>query len=610
MKKQNTWLVGLVVIAVGASVCRILLWGSILQVWTEGGVPVSDARALDMWALNILDGLGFKDVMGYWVYHAFRMPFFSIVLAALYGIFGYVYFPVRLVLASVSVATCLEIAGIGRLLFNRKVGLVAGFFYAFYYPMVQYSIAHMTETLFTFLFVSGVYLFLRSVHERSWGFVLGSGIALGLAGMTRFVVFVTVPVMGIYLLTDSISWTRKLRFGAIWIVAMILSFSPWVIRNAFVFHAFFPSESGGTRQLWTAANPSYTGLHFNIEAWRELLWVDPDASEIERNQRLQRETKQFIRENFIWYVDRMVGRARYYLALPTWKDVKNQRDVYSLWLMASTWFAAHFGYLGFALAIGKRIRAGLFLAGVFFSLSSLHALAGELTRYRLTSEWLWVIGAAYTLFCISRLSTRAIFRLDEENDQPIRTSMFDRRMFRWIISLIVLFPFVVIAVRIPLNRSRLRRQELPPLPYSVTEIVKQAGLEEQFKAQGSVLHDIAYYKHIAQQQYTEQHRYAENVTFPDHVVLHRGEISHVIFDPERRIQSFSFRINKVGLYIGDAVVYYTIREDIPLVLPKALKRSQGLVVGTISGSGTRGEPVILVADLYVYDHGNWFRCRQ
>ena len=165
------WMAGLIVIAVGASLCRILSWDFILNSWAENGVPVSDARALDMWALNILDGLGFRDIGGFWLYEAFRMPFFSVVLAALYALFGHFYFPARMVLTMLSVATCLGVAGIGRLLFNRKVGFFGGLLYAVYCPMIYYAITYMTETLFTFLFVLGVYLFLRSVHERSWGSV-------------------------------------------------------------------------------------------------------------------------------------------------------------------------------------------------------------------------------------------------------------------------------------------------------------------------------------------------------------------------------------------------------------------------------------------------------
>jgi len=602
---EPLWLTGLIVIAVGASLCRILSWDVMLNAWAENGVPVSDARALDMWALNILDGLGFRDIGGFWLYEAFRMPFFSVVLAALYALFGHFYLPVRVVLAALSVVTCLGVAGVGRLLFNRKVGFLAGFFYAVYSPMIHYAIAYMTETLFAFLFVLGVYMFLRSIHERNWGFVIGSGIALGLAGMTRFVVFMTVPVMGLYLLTHSSSWNRKLRLGLLWTAAIIVSFSPWVIRNALIFHAFFPGESGGTRQMWTSANPEYNGVHYTRDSRRIILWTDPEAPEIERNKRLQRETRQFIRENPAWYLNSMEWRGSHYLVTPTWKKATREENLYLRWSMIATWIAAWFGSVGFILAIAKRIRSGFFITGIFLFLVALHSLAGELTRYRLTSEWLWCIGAAYTLFCMSRLFTHSLFAQDDEKERrtipsasPLKKgiylSIFDRRVFQWGIPIVLLIPFVVLAIKIPINRAQLRHQKLPELPRPVMEMVDDAGLEEQFENQENVLYDVAYYIQHAKKQT------APRITYPRHVIIYAGELSHFILRHDGSIKSFSFKVNKAGLHIGDLVSFCEVSDQALLFLPKQVKRTPGIVVGVISGTGGgSGEPSILVYDIYL-----------
>ncbi len=608
-RQEKTWYLSLTVIALSALMCRYLAWDFMMQSWAEGGVPISDARALDMWALNILDGLGYRDVMGYWMYEAFRMPFFSVFLAALYAVFGYSFFVVRVVLLGLAIATCLGVAGIGRLLFNRHVGAFGGLLCAFYAPLVEYTTAFMTETLFTFLFVLGVYLFLRGVQERGWGFILGSGIAYGLAGMTRFVIFVTVPVMALCLLTHSGSWRHRIRLLLLWGGVMSVSFSPWLIRNAYVFHTFFPSESGGTRQLWTAANPKYEGFHFTVEAWREILWREPDISEIDRNKRLQRETRQFIRENFVWYLSKIAMRSKYYLTVPDLSNLTDQETLTHKWLTVSTWLASTFGYIGFVLAILKRRRAGLCLAGLFFFLLFLHSLAGELTRYRLTSEWLWLLGAAYTIYCITRISTHSILALDEEAGFPIRRSLFEKRLFQWLIALLLFLPFVALIVKIPLNRNRLRDQKLPKIPASAEMLIKKSGLAQQFEGQGKNLYDTEFYRQIARQHYTIGKRYDETVAFPKHVVLQMGEFSHFVIDNEHRIQSFSFRINKAGLYVGDAVFYYSVKPDIALVLSENIKRSMGLLIGTIDGSGTRGEPRILVSDIYLYNNNIWERCR-
>lgn len=603
---ERKWLMQSGVIALIALLCRLLAWPLIVNSWADNGIPISDARALDIWALNILDGLGFKDMGGFWLYEAFRMPFFSVFVAALYAIFGYAYWPVRLILLGLSVATCLGIVGIGRLLFNRTVGFVAGLCYALYYPMIAYAIAYMTETLFTFLLVIGMYLFLRALHERGWGWAAWSGVAFGLAGMTRFTVFVTTPVIGLYLLLyPGSSWSRKVRLGSIWLIVMGLSFSPWVIRNAVVFHAFFPSESGGTRQMWTSANPKYEGVHYTREGRREILWADPNASEIERNQRLQKETREFIQANPIWYLWSMTWRAGSYLNIPTWSLALASPDPYQRWEHLSTWIAAWVGTIGMVLALGKRPRSGMLMAGIFVMWIGVHALAGELTRYRLTSEWLWCLSVAYVIGNVRQLASRSLLAVDQENESGITRSMFDRRFFRWGVPIVLSLPFLVLAVKIPINRARLASQTLPDLPHPAEAMIADAGLTERFARQDNTLHDVLYYIQLAKAQK------APDIKYPRHVFMYPGELSHFIVRNDNTLKSFTFRINKAGLHIGDLSTFCDVHENVELFLPYPMKRTIGIVVGHISGTGGgAGEPACTASDIYFQQNGQWISARH
>lgn len=589
--KNRIWFWGLILIALGAIICRVVAWKSLLAIWTIKGVPVSDAQTLDLWAVNILDGLGFRDRVGYQLYEAFRMPFFSVVLASIYAVFGYAYFPARLILTGLSVAVSLGIAGIGRILFNRKVGFLAGFVCAFYYPLVKYSTAFMTETLFIFLWVLGVYLFLRSLHERGKGFICGSGLALGLAGLTRVVVFAVIPIMILYLLTFRMAWRLKFQRLGLWLIILMLSFSPWVIRNFMIFHAFFPTESGGTRQLWTGANPQYSATAYSGGGWREILWMDSHASEIEQNQRVMKETKAFIRENPIRYLDRVLWRANSYLTLKP-EGLPNR------WNKVSTYLAAWLGYIGFVLAILRRPRSGFLISGLFLSLLIIHSVAGEAVRYRLPSEWLWLVGGAYTLFCLGQFFTHRLLDLDENRDAAYSNSLFDLRFVRWGMPMLLVLPFLILFIRIHFNRAALRTQELPKLQQSVEEVLRACGLKEQFEAQGSVLHDISYYKEFAQNQYKSMHE----IQYPNDVIIYAGQLSHFMLRDSAEIDLFGFRVNKAGLYVGDASIGCQVDPNTSLMLPKVLKRVQGIVIGTIVGRGTLGEPLISVRDIIIDGH--------
>jgi hypothetical protein len=80
-RAEVRWWLGLAAIALVGTACRVAAWGELADVWADGGVPQSDAREIEMLAWNVLDGIGFADVIGYWRHDASRMPFFSVFLA-------------------------------------------------------------------------------------------------------------------------------------------------------------------------------------------------------------------------------------------------------------------------------------------------------------------------------------------------------------------------------------------------------------------------------------------------------------------------------------------------------------------------------------------------
>mgnify|MGYP003586122425 CR=1 FL=1 len=582
--RDRLWRLALGLVFLCAAAWRVANWGDALGEWTRDGIPVSDARALDTWAVNILDGIGFRSRVGFQLYEAFRMPFFSVVLAALYAVFGYHYFPVRVVLLLVSASASVGVAGIGRLLFNRRVGFLAGLLCALYYPFVHWSLAFMTETLFLFLLVLAVYLFLRSVHERGAGFAAGAGVALGLAAMTRVIAFAAAPVLAAYLAVLPAARGRKLRLALSWVAAMMIAFAPWVARNAIVFRAFFPSESGGVRQVWTGAHPKYAPTTYDRHAWRELVWTDPDASEMQQNRRAQRETSAMVRDQPGLYVRWMAWRVRHYLALPRLRDLAEMsawpRQAHEL----EVWLAALLGYAGFLAALRKRPRAGLLLGGLFLAFVALHTVAGENPRYRLTSEWLWLLGAAYLLGGL--LPPRA-------PDAPLNRSFLDRPALRALLLAVLASPFLVLAVRIPLNRAARLREAPVALPADPAAVLAGCGLAEEFARQGSVLQDIAYYREFA------GHEDPEEIVYPAHVVMFAGEGSYFESRDDGTLKAFVLQVNKSGLGVGDARIDCEVQRGAGLRVPAGTAKLRAVVVGVLEGNGSLSEPEIDVADLLV-----------
>ncbi len=584
---DRRWLLGLMAIALAAALARALQWDHLVGIWSEGGEPAGDAKSLDIWAVNILEGAGFKMRLGYQLYEAFRMPFFSVFLAAVYAIGGIKLGAAHLALAALSVLIPLGVAGIGRLLWDRKAGFLAGMICAVYQPLTIYAAALMTESLFTLLFVLGVYLFLRSVRERDWPFAAGAGLAMGLAGLTRVVAFAAVPAMAIYLATSPEGRGRKARLALVWLAAMVVSFSPWVVRNRLVLGGFLLSESGGTRQIWTGANPAYAPQTYIRKAWYDILWRDPGASEMEQNRRLMREARAMILARPARYAGWMAWRAKTYLALPSLRDILRDfgpDDCPDLLV----WGTARLGYAGFALALFLRFRSFIMTGGLFLSLLMLHAVAGEHPRYRLTGEWLWILGAAFVLSALADLIRGR--RPASGRDRAVPWSLFDRRGARLAALVALVLPVLVLSGTVLANRRRLAAEAVPTLREPVEAAVTRAGLREEFARQEGRLLPLDAYRRMAFSQAPGPVRY------PRDVVVWGGELSHFVLGRNGRIRSFTFQVDKHDLSPGSARISPTAVAG-NLRRPPGTRRLKGVVIGLITGTGGLGEPFLEVRDI-------------
>lgn len=154
---------------------------------------------------------------------AFRAPF--------YPLFVFVFFhPLAVGFAQIilSLITCWLVYLIGRR-FSPRVGIVSASLFALAPLSSQISVQVLSETLFTFLVVVGIYFW----TDRP---VL-SGLAFGLGILTR-------PLLlpfSIVLLVLGIKQRPLVLVGLV----SLLTVLPWTIRNAIVFEEFIPVSTGG-----------------------------------------------------------------------------------------------------------------------------------------------------------------------------------------------------------------------------------------------------------------------------------------------------------------------------------------------------------------------------
>lgn len=145
---------------------------------------------------------------------------------------------------------------LGHALFGRQIGLLAGCAAALYPALIAHSHYLWSETLFAVLVTSALLGAVVVERRRSWSLTALTGIAFGLAALTREA---ALPVSGAAALWWI--WTARpgRRCSAVGQCALMLGLAllvvlPWTIRNYSVLHRFIPVATVG----WYAAGEGNT----------------------------------------------------------------------------------------------------------------------------------------------------------------------------------------------------------------------------------------------------------------------------------------------------------------------------------------------------------------
>ncbi|MBA2449361.1 MAG: glycosyltransferase family 39 protein, partial [Chloroflexi bacterium] len=157
--------------------------------------------------------------------------------------------------------------GIGRLAFGRLVGLLSGLAAAVSGGLLIYEHYVLTEALFTFLLALAVFLSMLALRRDAVGWYVVSGLAIGLATLTRphaLVLLLLVPLVALH-------YRRRgrptLRAAVVAGAAAGLLLVPWMARNLAVHGAFTLVGAAGQNLIFKTAN-----LHHG-----EFLFYDTDS---------------------------------------------------------------------------------------------------------------------------------------------------------------------------------------------------------------------------------------------------------------------------------------------------------------------------------------------
>lgn len=179
---------------------------------------------------------------------AWFAPMYPYILAGIFKLFGVFTTTSCLVIlffqSLISALTCLPIFFFARRAFGYGAALAAGWAWVVYPYSVYWPVYRIWDTWLTTLFLAILFCVILKLADSPKPKVshwIGFGIFAGFAALNDPVVFGVLPFLALWAVWRLHKQNKRWFAPAVAsVLAVIFTISPWMIRNAVVFHKFIP----------------------------------------------------------------------------------------------------------------------------------------------------------------------------------------------------------------------------------------------------------------------------------------------------------------------------------------------------------------------------------
>ncbi|HON05037.1 MAG TPA: glycosyltransferase family 39 protein [bacterium] len=336
---------------------------------------------------NFLSG---KGLMVSETLKAYRPPVYPLFIAILVklgsGIVG-----IRIVQALISAVTSVLIYLLGRKVFSERVAILAGCISSVYPFFIFYTGFLLTETLFIFLMVSAILMFIR-VFESDTSPLYGTipGFITGIAGLCRPTMEAFFPFALVFILFSEGSYKKRLLKIFFAGLGFILILSPWVIRNFVVLGKFIPGTTMGGAVFWEGNNPYSEGgpcRYFPDGVWQ--------IDESKRDSIFYKITIDYIKQDPVRFI-KLLGKK----FVRFWNVVLNASDYSSFFyrLVSVLSFGLLLPFFVIGLFIPPLDLKKAFLIGIIVFFTIFHMIFLASVRYRIAIEPFVILFACQGFF--------------------------------------------------------------------------------------------------------------------------------------------------------------------------------------------------------------------
>jgi 4-amino-4-deoxy-L-arabinose transferase-like glycosyltransferase len=285
----NLWMQVLVIGGVAAVI-------SILAgIYTRPGVVRFDEKYYLALAKGIAGGV-YDD--GYIV----RPPLYPLFFALMLKVFGSGFTPTVIVQGLIRGVLVGQITYMGGRYFSALTGIIAGAVITVFPLIIWVYTRFLNEVLYLPLFMLSLYMLERAVRTEQPRHAAIAGIVSGLASLARVTSFFFTIIIAIWFLmrkSRSGRFSRRNTLNAALLVGcLLLTISPWTIRNAVVHKGFIPLGNEAAFNLYfTVGGVSVNEATAQWDSW---------GGQVERQREALRRWREYVLEHPSHHFRRLV----------------------------------------------------------------------------------------------------------------------------------------------------------------------------------------------------------------------------------------------------------------------------------------------------------------
>lgn len=281
-------------------------------------IPHEDFHDYNVLALKFYNGLGLSTSVGP---TAFRAPGYPTFLGLGYTLFGPSLIVAKILNVGLGVVTVYMTFLLARRVFNPQIACISAIIVACMPSLILYTPILASENLVIPFMLIATYNLVRAFDTNQGRYMIFAGIAASLGALTRpGALLLPAALLVVAIFMKKVNWQDFIRLTAVLLVAMLITHTPWAIRNYRAFGEPVLLTTNGGFNLAMGFNEASDGLYmggiteiivgspFNWNTYR----VESGLSETELDKTLKKYAIEYIKSHPFRSMMLVFPKLRYY----------------------------------------------------------------------------------------------------------------------------------------------------------------------------------------------------------------------------------------------------------------------------------------------------------